>query len=146
MNKHIDRRQFLRFTGTCALAALVGSSCTRIGGGESTTGIAQCPYGRVNDPYPGQCSSYVDSNGSGYCDFSEGDTTTQASPTAAQGTATSQPTAAPTAGSSGVTEATPELVVLCDRFCRYPGHCRRFKDTDGNGICNLSEGIPADQL
>ncbi len=32
---------------------------------------ARCPYGLVNDPYPGKCRRYVDSNGNGYCDLSE---------------------------------------------------------------------------
>jgi hypothetical protein len=30
-----------------------------------------CPFGMVNDPYPGQCSNYIDSDNSGYCDHSE---------------------------------------------------------------------------
>ncbi len=32
---------------------------------------SRCPYGLVNDPYPGRCRRYVDSDGSGYCDYSE---------------------------------------------------------------------------
>ena len=30
-----------------------------------------CPYGLVNDPYPGECRHYVDANGNGICDLSE---------------------------------------------------------------------------
>ncbi|MDD1677512.1 MAG: hypothetical protein LUQ40_07240, partial [Methanomicrobiales archaeon] len=30
-----------------------------------------CPFGLVNDPYPGQCSRYVDANGNGFCDLSQ---------------------------------------------------------------------------
>jgi len=30
-----------------------------------------CPYGLVNDPYPGQCPRYTDLNGDGFCDFSQ---------------------------------------------------------------------------
>jgi len=30
-----------------------------------------CPYGLVDDPYPGQCSLYVDENGDGICDLSQ---------------------------------------------------------------------------
>lgn len=29
-----------------------------------------CPFGRVNDPYPGRCKAYRDSNNDGYCDYS----------------------------------------------------------------------------
>ena len=32
---------------------------------------ASCPYGLVNDPYPGQCSRFIDLNGDGLCDFSQ---------------------------------------------------------------------------
>lgn len=43
--------------------------------GGSNTDTAQasgvaCPRGLVNDPYPGQCRHYVDSNGDGICDYS----------------------------------------------------------------------------
>jgi len=30
-----------------------------------------CPKGLVNDPYPGSCGRYVDTNGDGYCDHSQ---------------------------------------------------------------------------
>ena len=30
-----------------------------------------CPYGRINDPYPGQCGLYIDTNNNQICDHSE---------------------------------------------------------------------------
>jgi hypothetical protein len=33
--------------------------------------VRRCPYGLVNDPYPGRCGRYRDSNGNGYCDLSQ---------------------------------------------------------------------------
>ncbi len=30
-----------------------------------------CPYGNVNDPYPGQCELYTDTNSNQICDHSE---------------------------------------------------------------------------
>ncbi|MFA5303240.1 MAG: DUF4405 domain-containing protein [Candidatus Nanoarchaeia archaeon] len=30
-----------------------------------------CPYGLVNDPYPGECARYIDLNNDGYCDLSQ---------------------------------------------------------------------------
>lgn len=33
-------------------------------------GVA-CPFGLVDDPYPGQCRRYVDRNGDGICDLSQ---------------------------------------------------------------------------
>jgi len=49
---------------------------TGVGEGDSAiTGVGQasgvaCPRGLVNDPYPGQCRHYVDSDGDGICDYS----------------------------------------------------------------------------
>lgn len=34
-----------------------------------------CPYGLKNDPYPGQCGSYTDTDENGFCDYSQ-DTST----------------------------------------------------------------------
>jgi hypothetical protein len=45
---------------------------------------AGCPYGLVNDPYPGQCPRYIDVTGDGICDLSQAAssaTTTQTSAT-----------------------------------------------------------------
>ncbi len=30
-----------------------------------------CPFGLVQDPFPGECGRYIDTNGSGFCDHSE---------------------------------------------------------------------------
>ncbi|MBE9472097.1 MAG: hypothetical protein IMY75_08345 [Chloroflexi bacterium] len=35
------------------------------------TGAVACPFGKVNDPYPGTCGRYVDANENGICDLSE---------------------------------------------------------------------------
>ncbi|MDI6644469.1 MAG: hypothetical protein QME14_05360 [Methanobacteriaceae archaeon] len=37
---------------------------------------AGCPYGLVNDPYPGHCPRYIDINGDGLCDLSQATTAT----------------------------------------------------------------------
>jgi hypothetical protein len=72
----LSRRRFLMLgCGACA-AALAGGCAARLGT-DATSVTAQsgsstrCPKGLVNDPYPGSCHHYVDSNGSGYCDLSE---------------------------------------------------------------------------
>jgi hypothetical protein len=104
--------------------------------------------------YPGQCGRFVDSDGSGYCDLSEGVTVSAATATSTTGSADSPAVTAsatarpagqstPAAANSSTTSA--ELVILCDRGCRYPGHCGRYSDSDGTGVCDLSEGIPAEQ-
>ena len=37
----------------------------------SGTCAVSCPYGMINDPYPGQCPRYTDLNGDGICDLSQ---------------------------------------------------------------------------
>lgn len=48
-----------------------------------------CPYGMVNDPFPGNCSRYIDLNGDGICDLSQTVPTTTTDQTT---TSTSDPT------------------------------------------------------
>jgi len=147
MNEAMDRRKFLRFSGTCVLAVLAGSACTRLDSGGTAAAITICPYALDNDPYPGQCSNFVDSTGSGYCDLSEDMNAQSANNTAdqAQAPATQEPTAQATQAATPTAQSS-KLVVLCQRGCSYPGHCRRFRDNDGSGICDLSEGINPSEL
>ena len=49
---------------------------------------ASCPYGLVNDPYPGQCPRYTDLNGDGICDLSQTGTLTATNTSADTGTST----------------------------------------------------------
>lgn len=82
------RRRFLVMVGTlCAGAACAGcagalvdantanapntSTTSDTSSTSSSTVGARCPKGMVNDPYPGRCHSYRDTNGNGYCDLSE---------------------------------------------------------------------------
>ena len=58
--------------------------------------------------------------------------------------ATAVPTAIPTAIPTSVRPAAASsssgtTSVRCNRGCSYPGHCRRYEDTNGNNICDLSE-------
>jgi len=84
----ISRRAFLAIGGVVTVAAGLAAagykaianataaesqgSSTRIGttaAAGQTSGVA-CPFGLVNDPSPGQCRHFVDSDGDGYCDYS----------------------------------------------------------------------------
>ncbi|MBG0787718.1 MAG: cytochrome b/b6 domain-containing protein [Anaerolineaceae bacterium] len=72
-----------------------------------------------------------------------------------QATATAEATAQSTATAEAATQtptvtATPMIptatvatesscTVRCDRGCAYPGHCRRYTDANGNGLCDLGE-------
>jgi len=78
-------------------------------------------------------------------------TSTAATPAATATTAATSPAAtaqvaAPTATATATAAAAVELVVLCNRGCRYPGHCGRYTDNNGTGVCDLAEGIPSDQV
>jgi len=84
----ISRRAFLAIGGVVAVAAGLAAAGyqaiasataegnqgagTRTGTTAATgqtSGVA-CPFGLVNDPSPGQCRHFVDSDGDGYCDYS----------------------------------------------------------------------------
>lgn len=87
----MSRREFLIAAGCgCAATVLVGSGCARNSAAAAADTVI-CPYGYVYDTWPGQCPRYVDSNGSGYCDYSEPITattgTTQAATESALSTA-----------------------------------------------------------
>lgn len=95
--------------------------------------VASCPFGLVNDPYPGQCAHYVDRDGNGICDLSE-----------MVGESDSEPTQAPAEAAQAQTRPTPAPTrrVACPFGLvndPFPGKCRRYVDRDGNGICDLSE-------
>jgi hypothetical protein len=81
----LSRRAFLAFGGaaTVVVTALVAgykaisdASVARASpSGSQLTATSQeggvaCPFGLVNDPYPGRCRYYRDSNSDGICDYS----------------------------------------------------------------------------
>jgi hypothetical protein len=61
-----------------------------------------CPKGLVNDPYPGLCRRYVDTNGDGICDLS------QSEPVAATTTTTTKPPETTTTGLAVTTTTSGE--------------------------------------
>ena len=63
----------------------------------SSSCATSCPYGMVNDPYPGQCPRYVDLDGNGICDLSQTTTTT------ADDTSTTSTTSVDTSTTDGAT-------------------------------------------
>ena len=38
--------------------------------------LSLCPFGLTNDPFPGQCARYIDTNKNNICDYSQGTATT----------------------------------------------------------------------
>jgi len=83
--RSLSRRAFLAFGGAATaviLAAIAGykaildaspvevsQSSNELTTTQQESGVA-CPFGLVNDPYPGRCKHYRDSNGDGICDYS----------------------------------------------------------------------------
>ncbi len=81
----LSRRAFLAFGGAVAAAGLAvaaglkatlgadtaeaSQSAEQLATTQQSSGVA-CPFGVVNDPYPGRCRHYRDSNGDGFCDYS----------------------------------------------------------------------------
>ena len=52
---------------------------------------------------------------------------------------TAIPTTVPTSVRPAAASSSNTSSVRCNRGCSYPGHCRRYEDTNGNNICDLSE-------
>ena len=118
----------------------------RDGSVESTnTSCVACPFGIVNDPYPGKCRHYVDANNNGLCDLSEADSC--ADETLERPVQPLQPQANDDASSAHSDQDTPCTACpfgLVDD--PYPGECRYYVDHNGNGLCDLSEaGSCADE-
>jgi hypothetical protein len=99
-------------------------------GGDSSTVERVCPFGLVDDPYPGACKLYVDADGDGICDLSQNHPAATVQPAAEQDAAPPTP-----AGEPNVLTACP-LGLVNDP---YPGECKWYVDTNGNSICDLSE-------
>ena len=54
-----------------AAAAAATATATVAATALPRTGKVACPKGQYWDPYPGRCKLYRDTNGNGYCDWSE---------------------------------------------------------------------------
>jgi len=56
--------------------------------------------------------------------------------------ATVEPTALPAVNEPAAASnnnASGSCSAVCDRGCAYPGQCRRYRDANGNGLCDLGE-------
>jgi hypothetical protein len=116
------------------------------GAGADETFAVACPFGLVNDPYPGKCRRYVDRDGDGICDLSIPQATGEASlpGTGADHAPTPDSDVGGASQPDDDTSSTPQpqLGVACPYGLvndPYPGECRRYVDRNGDGICDLSE-------
>ena len=59
------------------IITIVLTGCSSPAETEAPAQIAQetvetdCPFGEINDPFPGSCGRYIDRNGNDICDLSE---------------------------------------------------------------------------
>lgn len=100
----INRRTFLALGGAATVAAGLAvagyeaiaeevsgesraGSTASLGSTEASAHSVRvaCPRGLVNDPYPGQCRHYVDSDGDGICDYSAAGSGSQVAGTFGEG-------------------------------------------------------------
>jgi hypothetical protein len=117
----VDRRQFLKMMGIVGAAAVI-------------------PMSRALDNFQdaGESESGDDSliPDSAAEDLPVANTSQSLGPTTFP---SSTPTAQPTATNTAQPTATKTCVIRCNRGCSYPGHCRRYTDTNGNNRCDLGE-------
>lgn len=144
----LSRRQFLYFASGAAAATLVGGLLTRQDASASTELANTTELSPDQLPGSQQAASFDEPSSTGTT-LSTGTTQTAvtsdptatpppevvATPTAA---VLAVPVAEPTATATPV--QTQQLTApVCNRGCSYPGHCRRYTDQNGNGICDLTE-------
>lgn len=68
----LSRRQFLVLGGGAMATLLWGAAyAVRRRAADASEEGPACPFGQVNDPYPGRCHRYRDADGNGICDYSE---------------------------------------------------------------------------
>ena len=79
-------------------------------GAMSGACAAGCPYGLVNDPYPGQCPRYIDVTGDGICDLSQGAAASTTTPDTTQADTTN--TTATVNDHSASTGVSPDIGTL----------------------------------
>jgi hypothetical protein len=85
VSRPLSRRAFLALGGTAAVVSgLIAAGYKAVfqvspaGASQTASLVSQeqqesrvaCPFGLVDDPYPGRCRRYRDSNGDGICDYS----------------------------------------------------------------------------
>ncbi len=123
----ISRRHFLTMMGGLTLASMV-SIGTALNGATGASSVQATTGTATTSPAAGSTTTQNQLAAATA-------TTVQSQPTA---TATSAPTATQAATSTTASSATT-CTVRCNKRCAFPGHCRKYTDTTGNGRCDLGE-------
>ncbi len=124
-----DRREFLKLMGLVGAGALVSavSVLDVFSGNAAETAVTVQGRAAGGHIPAGQATPTVENQ-------------TVSDPETA--VATVEPTAAPIWQEPAVvSQNNPSggCSAVCDRGCSYPGQCRRYRDNNGNGLCDLGE-------
>jgi hypothetical protein len=146
-----SRRRFLVMGCGALCAAALGTGCAahQVQGQSSSS----CPFGKVNDAYPGKCHRYLDANQDGFCDLGGvGMASATETEEGAEPDALAEETEADAVGPAwaawGATTGSRSRnarAVTSGRCPRglvddpYPGRCHHYVDRNGNGYCDLSQ-------
>lgn len=126
----ISRKDFLKLIGIVGAASMLAAYSALSNGQEAqASNLSASPSDEtaLHPTSTRQESSPWNMNSGG---------TKNAVPTQAEVTPTFSPLATPT---TMPTDSIPPCIVRCSNHCSYPGSCRRYQDTNGNGFCDLGE-------
>lgn len=130
----VKRREFLRFVGISSAAlvltagGLIKKNASGSGAGEELTAGDALSLDPTASAAPTSAGTVQVEAPTAVAPTAQAELD---SPTAVPATATSVPVVPTAAANSGT--------VRCTRGCSYPGHCRRYTDSNGNNRCDLSE-------
>lgn len=95
-----------------------------------------CPFGLVNDPYPGQCSRYLDLNGDGICDLSQSASSTATSPTSTGQTSSQSTSQSSSHSTSSQNSAYDSNTGVQDNGNNDPSNASAIQDQGNGGLDN----------
>jgi hypothetical protein len=135
------RRDFLRLMGVVGAAAVVAAYSALDGQEQAAAQPAQTSTATLAQDSTQSAATSTTSVEQGTAQPAASSTTqaTATSTPAPTQTSTSQAAASSSLQSGTTVEESSSCVVQCNRRCSYPGHCRRYRDSNGNGRCDLGE-------
>lgn len=95
-----------------------------------------CPFGLVNDPYPGQCSRYVDLNGDGICDLSQSVAASTATTSASSSQTSSHSTSQSSSHSTSQNSVSDSNAVVQDNENNDASNASAIQDPGTGGLDN----------
>lgn len=125
-----ERRNFLRLMGVVSIAALVAAHSALEGDDSAVAQVTNTNRGNLSQS-SSQSTSSLDSSGS-----SASSPASSASSASSLASSSSNATSSESSTSSA---SSNQCQVHCNRRCSYPGHCRRYADSNSNGRCDFGE-------